>query len=242
VKQFIAQLGEVGENEDRRTLDEELIAPYNPKKGNSIKPSLYRGDKQRSVLMTPEQKNMMIVFKDQFNFTGSELELNRQGRLSDRQIELNRRSWWSERGFFALYAIGGVALVGIGWLVSSVSFAGVLCLVIPGVFFLGLSLLTLVLQFRERQHLSENAVKVVEGIVERRVLGHTITGQATLTRSYYFIVADTRIKVPRAAYKALIPDQSYRLYFAKRGSSRLMSIEPSPPRSPLSPESFDLVE
>ncbi|HEY7127612.1 MAG TPA: hypothetical protein VH540_27035 [Ktedonobacterales bacterium] len=191
--------------------------------------------------MTPDQEQMMTVFKSSLDFTDNELELNQQGRLSDHQTELNRRSWWSEMGSTAIFAFTGIALVVIGWLVSSFSIAGVLCLIIPGVLFVALSVLTLVLQLRERRHLSENVVKTVEGIVERGVERRLDSTNNTYSHTYYFKVANTRADVPYNAYAALIPDQPYRLYFARRGSNRLMSIEPLPPR-PLPPRSFDLSE
>ena len=175
--------------------------------------------------MTPEQKRMMVVFKDTFNFTGDELKLNRQCRLSDHQIKLNRRAWLSEMGTSAIFPLMGVILVGVGWLLSSSSFGYVLCLSIPGVILGGMGVLLLVRQFRERPHLSEKAVKVVEGIVERGI-GKPISGSTYFSKRYYFKVADQPIiYVPYAAYTALIPGQRYRLYFPKWGSSKLMSIE-----------------
>lgn len=140
-----------------------------------------------------------------------ELDVNRQGLVSDRQRAR------LVRGLIFLFVVMLALVAGSIWQVN------LLLQYSPWGFLIlaGVLALLLVSTHSRWQDLLAGRVAMLEGFVQR------VEESSDDSSSYYYVVDKQKFSVSSAAYMALVPGERYRLYYLPH-TNKLISIEPLP--------------
>ncbi|MGK3999126.1 hypothetical protein [Sorangium sp. So ce1024] len=142
------------------------------------------------------------------DFNAEDLEHNRRGTVSPRQV----------RRRLASAALPFVLITGIG--LFPATYATSVLRLHPSVLALPFALAAVICLWRDRD-VFMTRVRCVEGAVERRVVKAAAAGDTT---TYSLLIQQHWLSVPKAVFRAIVPNLPYRLHVAE-STGRVLSAE-----------------
>ncbi len=155
------------------------------------------------------------------NFDQTALDFNRQGKLAPSQKALLRKAGGSNFRYALLFVV--LALGGMALLITNKKPLDPGGVAAVGLFFGGISLFFLYQSSRENADVRRGIVEVSEGPVHKD--SQTYNGGRSSYTTYYYVVNNMRLEVPRSAHHALIEHLPYRVYYLP-GLKQVVSAEP----------------